>query len=130
MRHPVRANLRVRRGADHGGDDLAAVAGAGSAELLHHGRRSDHLGRFEDDLAQTVTPSALLGRVSAITIASYGARPIGAALGGLVGGLAGAEASLILAAIGFALQVATIVLSPLPGLARPPKTVNGVAARG
>jgi predicted MFS family arabinose efflux permease len=78
-------------------------------------------------LRQTVTPSALLGRVSAINIASYGARPIGAALGGLVGGLAGAEASLIVAAIAFALQVGTIVFSPLPALARPPQPVNAVA---
>ncbi|MBV8850523.1 MAG: MFS transporter [Methylobacteriaceae bacterium] len=78
-------------------------------------------------LRQMITPSALLGRVSAINIASYGARPIGAALGGLVGGLDGAEASLIVSAIAFALQVATIVFSPLPALARPPQPVNGVA---
>jgi len=42
-------------------------------------------------LRQTVTPSHLLGRVSAINIAAYGSRPLGAAIGGFVGGLYGAE---------------------------------------
>jgi predicted MFS family arabinose efflux permease len=37
-------------------------------------------------LRQSVTPPRLLGRVSAINIMSYGARPLGAALGALVGG--------------------------------------------
>src|SRR4249920_2820478 len=38
-------------------------------------------------LRQSVTPPRLLGRVSAINILSYGARPVGAGMGGLVGGL-------------------------------------------
>jgi hypothetical protein len=37
-------------------------------------------------LRQTVTPSHLLGRVSAINIAAYGSRPLGAAIGGFVPG--------------------------------------------
>ncbi|HJZ20161.1 MAG TPA: MFS transporter, partial [Bradyrhizobium sp.] len=48
-------------------------------------------------LRQSVTPPRLLGRVSAINIMSYGARPVGAALGALIGGLYGAEACLYLA---------------------------------
>ena len=40
-------------------------------------------------LRQTVTPPDLLGRVSAINIMAYGARPIGAGLGALIGGLYG-----------------------------------------
>jgi predicted MFS family arabinose efflux permease len=41
-------------------------------------------------LRQTVTPRELLGRVSAINSLAYGARPLGAALGALIGGLYGA----------------------------------------
>ena len=71
-------------------------------------------------LRQSVTPSSLLGRVSAINITAYGARPAGAALGALVGGLYGAEASLVLAAIGFLVQAVVIVTSPVLRLAAQP----------
>jgi predicted MFS family arabinose efflux permease len=64
-------------------------------------------------LRQTVTPDHLLGRVSAINALAYGARPVGAGLGAIVGALAGAEACLILAAAGFLVQVAIIFLSPV-----------------
>lgn len=64
-------------------------------------------------LRQTVTPDHLLGRVSAINALAYGARPIGAGLGAIVGGLWGAEACLMLAAAGFLAQVAIIFLSPV-----------------
>jgi predicted MFS family arabinose efflux permease len=40
-------------------------------------------------LRQTVTPQDLLGRVSAINIAAYGARPVGSAIGAFVGGFYG-----------------------------------------
>jgi predicted MFS family arabinose efflux permease len=72
-------------------------------------------------LRQTVTPRDLLGRVSAINGLAYGARPLGAAIGATVGGLLGAEASLIVAAAGFALQAAVILLSPVPALERQPE---------
>ena len=42
-------------------------------------------------LRQTVTPLSLLGRVSAINIVAYGARPIGAAIGAIVGGIYNAQ---------------------------------------
>ena len=42
-------------------------------------------------LRQSVTPPRLLGRVSAINILSYGARPLGSGLGAIVGGLFGAD---------------------------------------
>src|SRR2546423_12980982 len=42
-------------------------------------------------LRQSVTPPRLLGRVSAINIMSYGARPVGSPLGAVVGGVYGAE---------------------------------------
>ena len=73
-------------------------------------------------LRQTVTPSDLLGRVSAINIMAYGSRPAGAALGALIGGLYGAETCLIVAAIGFLLQAVVILVSPAVRLARQPAT--------
>src|SRR5947207_4488035 len=71
-------------------------------------------------LRQTVTPRELLGRVSAIYILAQGARPIGAALGAFVGALSGPEACMVLAAAGFLIQAALILVSPVRGLARQP----------
>jgi len=72
-------------------------------------------------LRQTVTPPALLGRVSAIYLAAYGARPIGAAIGALVGAAWGAETCLVVAALGFLAQALVILASPVPHLARQPQ---------
>ena len=69
-------------------------------------------------LRQMVTPERLLGRVSAINIATYGSRPLGAALGALVGGLYGAETGLVVAAAGFLIQAVVILASPVRRLAR------------
>jgi hypothetical protein len=69
-------------------------------------------------LRQTVTPEHLLGRVSAINALAYGARPVGAGLGAIVGGLWGAEACLILAAAGFLAQLAIVFLSPVVQLGK------------
>jgi predicted MFS family arabinose efflux permease len=71
-------------------------------------------------LRQTVTPDAFLGRVSAIFSLSYGARPVGAALGALIGGLFGAKACLVFAAAGFGLTVLFVTTSPLIRLIRAP----------
>jgi predicted MFS family arabinose efflux permease len=75
-------------------------------------------------LRQSVTPPSLLGRVSAINIMSYGARPIGAGLGAVVGGLYGAEACLYLAVAIFGAQALVILLSPAVSLARQPDMVG------
>ena len=72
-------------------------------------------------LRQSVTPPRLLGRVSAINIMAYGARPLGAGLGALVGGLYGAEVCLYLAVAGFALQALVILMSRAVGLSRQPE---------
>jgi predicted MFS family arabinose efflux permease len=72
-------------------------------------------------LRQSVTPPRLLGRVSAINIMSYGARPLGAGLGALVGGVFGAEACLYLAVAGFAVQMLVILMSQAVSLARQPE---------
>jgi predicted MFS family arabinose efflux permease len=72
-------------------------------------------------LRQTVTPQALLGRVSAIFLTvNAGVRPIGAALGGLVGLAWGAPACLVLACAGFCLQAGLILASPVRTLQRLP----------
>src|SRR6202022_4135448 len=75
-------------------------------------------------LRQSVTPPRLLGRVSAINIMSYGARPLGSALGAIVGGLFGAEACLYLAVAIFGAQALVILLSPAVSLARQPEMVG------
>jgi hypothetical protein len=72
-------------------------------------------------LRQTVTPHGLLGRVSAINSLAYGARPVGAGLGAVIGGLYGAESCLIVAAIGFLAQAAVILLSPVVRLTEQPQ---------
>ncbi len=75
-------------------------------------------------LRQSVTPPRLLGRVSAINILSYGARPLGSALGAIVGGLYGAEMCLYLAAAIFGAQALVILMSPAVSLARQPDMVG------
>ena len=75
-------------------------------------------------LRQSVTPPSLLGRVSAINIMSYGARPLGSALGAIVGGFYSAEACLYLAAAIFAAQALVIWVSPAVALARQPEMVG------
>jgi predicted MFS family arabinose efflux permease len=75
-------------------------------------------------LRQIVTPERLLGRASAINIATYGSRPLGAAVGALVGGLYGAETGLVVAAGGFLIQAVVILVSPVRGLVRPSETVG------
>ena len=78
-------------------------------------------------LRQSVTPPRLLGRVSAINIMSYAARPLGSALGAIVGGLFGAEVCLYLALAIFAAQAVVILMSPAVGLDRQPEMVSDAA---
>ena len=75
-------------------------------------------------LRQSVTPPRLLGRVSAINIMSYGARPVGAFIGAFIGGLYGAEACLYLAVAIFGAQALVILISPAVALARQPEMVG------
>jgi predicted MFS family arabinose efflux permease len=75
-------------------------------------------------LRQSVTPPRLLGRVSAINILSYGARPVGAGIGALVGGFYSAEACLYLAVAIFGVQALVILMSPAVSLARQPEMVG------
>jgi predicted MFS family arabinose efflux permease len=75
-------------------------------------------------LRQSVTPPRLLGRVSAINIMSYGARPLGSALGAVVGGFYGAQTCIYLAVAIFGAQALVILMSPAVALARQPEMVG------
>jgi predicted MFS family arabinose efflux permease len=73
-------------------------------------------------LRQSITPHAMLGRVSAVFLAvNAGSRPIGAALGGVVGASWGEAACLWLALAGFALQAVVIFGSQLHALRQLPE---------
>lgn len=74
-------------------------------------------------LRQAVTPPRLLGRVSAINIMAYGARPLGAGLGAVLGGAFGAEVCLYAALAGFALQAFVILMSRAVALSHQPEMV-------
>jgi predicted MFS family arabinose efflux permease len=75
-------------------------------------------------LRQAITPERLLGRVSAINITAQGTRPLGAAIGAIVGGYFGAEVCLYLAVAGFGVQALVILLSPAVGLTRQPDMID------
>jgi predicted MFS family arabinose efflux permease len=76
-------------------------------------------------LRQGVTPDHLLGRVSAINSLAYGARPLGAGIGTLVGSFFGAEICLVVAALFFLAQAAVILLSPVVRLKSQPAPLDG-----
>jgi predicted MFS family arabinose efflux permease len=72
-------------------------------------------------LRQSVTPEHLLGRVSAVlTTATWGCRPIGSAIGAVIGSAFGAQTCIVVAALGFLVQAAIILASPVPRLVRQP----------
>jgi predicted MFS family arabinose efflux permease len=71
-------------------------------------------------LRQSVTPPSLLGRVSAINVLSFGARPVGTGIAAIVGGMYNAEACLYLAVAAFAWQMIVILASPAVSLQRQP----------
>lgn len=77
-------------------------------------------------LRQTVTPGAMMGRVSALFLTvSMGARPLGAALGGFVGATWGEPACLLLALAGFVVQAWIIFQSKVSQLKQLPAAVEG-----
>lgn len=72
-------------------------------------------------LRQTVTPRAMIGRVTSINIVvSTGARPLGAALGGVVGVSFPVSVSLWCVVLGFGLQAVLISASKVRTLKRLP----------
>ncbi|MCW5747531.1 MAG: MFS transporter [Alphaproteobacteria bacterium] len=63
---------------------------------------------------QLVTPPALLGRVNAtIQVATRGAAPLGALLGGWLGATFGYEVAILAIGAGFTLSFAVVLLTPL-----------------
>jgi predicted MFS family arabinose efflux permease len=73
-------------------------------------------------LRQTVTPRAMIGRVTSINIvASTGARPLGAALGGVLGVSFPVSVSLWCVVLGFGLQAIIISASKVRTLKRLPE---------
>ncbi len=76
-------------------------------------------------LRQTVTPGAMLGRVSALFLTvNTGARPLGAALGGVVGARWGEWACLVLALAGFGVQAWVILHSRVGDLQHLPAAAD------
>jgi predicted MFS family arabinose efflux permease len=74
-------------------------------------------------LRQSVTPGPMLGRVSSVFLAvNAGSRPLGAALGGLIGAAWGEAACLLLSLAGFVLQALFILTSALKDLRKLPET--------
>jgi predicted MFS family arabinose efflux permease len=73
-------------------------------------------------LRQSVTPGAMLGRVSSVFLTvNAGARPIGAAIGGWIGAGWGESACLWLSLAGFVAQALVIFASTVSGLRRLPQ---------
>lgn len=76
----------------------------------------------QTSLRQALVPARLIGRASAIQqVATLGMRPLGALVGGWVGGVWSLEAAVWLAAAGFAVQLGVILLSPVPRLTALPE---------
>jgi MFS family permease len=79
-------------------------------------------------LRQSVTPDRLLGRMTAsYRLLSWGGIPIGAAVGGVLADWIGFRPVLVIAAIGMALSLLAIVLSPVPRLKEPPSADSATA---
>jgi len=73
-------------------------------------------------LRQALTPDAMLGRVSALIVtATFGARPIGAAIGAAAAARFGVDACLVVSAAGFAVQFLVLFTSPVPRLSELPQ---------
>lgn len=75
-------------------------------------------------LRQAITPSNMLGRASALVMmATFGARPIGAAIGALIGSNYGIKACIVVATIGFFVQFVVILASSVSRLSKLPEMV-------
>ena len=66
-------------------------------------------------LRQLITPAPLMGRVTSINaLATYGARPLGAVIAGLVGSRFGVDTCFYVVVGAFLVQLTMFFLSPLP----------------
>lgn len=74
-------------------------------------------------LRQAITPESMLGRVSAlISTATYGARPLGALIGAVLGGAVGAKPCLVVAVLAFVVQACMILRSEAARLVSLPES--------
>ena len=72
---------------------------------------------------QAITPDRVLGRVNAtMWCLACGARPIGAVIGGALGGVIGIPLTLVVASFGMLLGFLWPLLSPVRGLSAMPAT--------
>jgi MFS family permease len=78
-------------------------------------------------LRQSIVPHHLLGRVSAIHIMAFSARPVGSLIGAVIGGLYGGKVCLFVAAAGFVVQAIVLLTSPSVKLQRQPEMVTAPA---
>ncbi|GGR27668.1 MFS transporter [Agromyces mediolanus] len=79
-------------------------------------------------LRQAVTPTRMIGRVSAVlVVATYGARPIGAGLGAALAATAGIEWCIAGCAVLFAAQLLYVLRSRLPRVRELPEPGAGAA---
>lgn len=75
-------------------------------------------------LRQAIIPRNMLGRASALVMmATFGARPIGAALGAFIGSTYGVKACIVVATIGFFAQFVVIINSSVSRLSKLPEMV-------
>jgi MFS family permease len=78
---------------------------------------------------QAITPDRVLGRVNAtMRFLAGGANPIGAVIGGTLGGLIGVPLTLVVASFGMLLGFLWLLLSPVRGLFAMPATGHSGAA--
>jgi MFS family permease len=80
-------------------------------------------------LRQTVTPARLLGRMNvASRTVVYTLGPLGGIVGGVLGATIGLRNTLWVAAVGFALTLTPLLLSPIPSLKVLPPPAEDTAA--
>jgi MFS family permease len=80
-------------------------------------------------LRQAVTPPALMARVAAVTrLLIMGALPLGAAIGGVLGSILGAEAALAIGTAGLYAGAVPYLLSPVHALRAMPETAAEAGA--
>ncbi|HEX5406633.1 MAG TPA: MFS transporter [Pseudonocardiaceae bacterium] len=107
----------------HGSQWTNALALGGMEFLSGFGVMLFDIGN--NSLRAAVTPDAMRSRTSgAYSAVNYGSRPLGALVGGWLGTAIGLRPTLLTAAILGAAGCLWLLLSPIPGLATVPESVN------
>jgi hypothetical protein len=86
---------------------------------------------YQVSLRQTITPHRLLGRMSAsMRFIVWGTIPVGALIGGALGGAIGLRQILVVGAVGSLLPSLWIIFSPVRGLREQPQPIEEAAGTG